>query len=81
MQEVTCDGARQAGGKRLSDQALWARAARHKLLRTARGTGRYHGDRANVAYPADVRLLAKAMAKLVARCGECRQQARPLAPR
>jgi IS5 family transposase len=47
------------------NEALWARAAGQKLLRTARVRADTTVIGANVAYPTDVALLAKAVGKLV----------------
>ena len=47
------------------NEALWAQAAGQKLLRTARVRADTTVIAANVAYPADVGLLAKAVVKLV----------------
>jgi IS5 family transposase len=47
------------------NEALWAKAAQAKLLRTARVRADTTVISANVAYPADVGLLAKAVGKLV----------------
>src|SRR6266851_5171266 len=47
------------------NEALWARAAGAKLLRTARVRADTTVIAANVAYPADTGLLAKAAGKLV----------------
>jgi transposase, IS5 family len=47
------------------NEALWARAAAHKLLRTARVRADTTVIPANVAYPTDSGLLAKAVGKLV----------------
>ena len=47
------------------NEALWARAAGQKLLRTARVRADTTVIGANVAYPADAGLLAKAVGKLV----------------
>ena len=48
------------------NEALWAKAAGQKLLRTARVRAGTTVIPANVAYPADSGLLAKAVGKLVA---------------
>ena len=63
------------------NEALRAKAAGQKLLRTARVRADTTVIAANVAYPADSGLLAKAVGKLVARCGEYRRRAVPPAPR
>jgi IS5 family transposase len=47
------------------NEALWAKAAQAKLLRTARVRADTTVVAANVAYPTDVGLLAKAVGKLV----------------
>src|SRR5512138_773788 len=47
------------------NEALWAKAAGQKLLRTARVRADTTVIAANVAYPTDVGLLAKAVVKLV----------------
>jgi IS5 family transposase len=47
------------------NEALWARAAQAKLLRTARVRADTTVIAANVAYPTDAGLLAKAVGKLV----------------
>src|SRR5213078_2742048 len=47
------------------NEALWAKAAGAKLLRTARVRADTTVIAANVAYPTDVGLLAKAVVKLV----------------
>src|SRR5258707_13859992 len=47
------------------NEALWARAAGNKLLRTARVRADTTVICANVAYPTDSGLLAKAVGKLV----------------
>jgi transposase, IS5 family len=47
------------------NEALWAKAAQAKLLRTARVRADTTVISANVAYPTDVGLLAKAVGKLV----------------
>jgi len=47
------------------NEALWAKAAQDKLLRTARVRADTTVIAANVAYPADSGLLAKAVGKLV----------------
>jgi transposase, IS5 family len=47
------------------NEALWAKAAGAKLLRTARVRGRYDGDRREYGVPTDVGLLARAVGKLV----------------
>ena len=47
------------------NEALWAKAAGHKLLRTARVRADTTVIAANVAYPTDTGLLAKAVGKLV----------------
>ena len=47
------------------NEALWAKAAGQKLLRTGRVRADTTVIAANVAYPADVGLLAKAVVKLV----------------
>jgi IS5 family transposase len=47
------------------NEALWAKAAGHKLLRTARVRADTTVISANVAYPTDSGLLAKAVGKLV----------------
>jgi IS5 family transposase len=47
------------------NEALWARAAQAKLLRTGRVRADTTVIAANVAYPADSGLLAKAVGKLV----------------
>jgi IS5 family transposase len=47
------------------NEALWAKAAQAKLLRTARVRADTTVISANVAYPTDVGLLAKAVVKLV----------------
>jgi transposase, IS5 family len=47
------------------NEALWAKASAAKLLRTARVRADTTVISANVAYPADVGLLAKAVGKLV----------------
>src|SRR5256884_1294991 len=47
------------------NEALWAKAAGQKLLRTARVRADTTVIAANVAYPTDVGLLAKAVIKLV----------------
>src|SRR5258707_14696799 len=47
------------------NEALWARAAGDKLLRTARVRADTTVIGANVAYPTDSGLLAKAVGKLV----------------
>src|SRR5215510_11890166 len=47
------------------NEALWAKAAGQKLLRTARVRADTTVIAANVAYPTDVGLLAKAVGKLV----------------
>ena len=47
------------------NEALWAKAAGHKLLRTARVRADTTVIGANVAYPTDSGLLAKAVGKLV----------------
>jgi transposase, IS5 family len=47
------------------NEALWAKAAGQKLLRTARVRADTTVIAANVAFPTDARLLARAVAKLV----------------
>ena len=47
------------------NEALWAKAAGQKLLRTARVRADTTVIAANVAYPTDAGLLAKAVGKLV----------------
>src|SRR5262249_17751245 len=47
------------------NEALWARAAQQKLLRTTRVRADTTVICANVAYPADAGLLARAVGKLV----------------
>ena len=59
------------------NEALWAKAAGAKLLRTARVRADTTVIPANVAYPTDSGLLAKAVGKLVRTAGGCRPRAGP----
>ena len=57
------------------NEALWAKAAGVKLLRTARVRADTTVIGANMAYPTDAGLLAKAVASWCGRRGGCRRRA------
>jgi hypothetical protein len=59
------------------NEALWAKASAAKLLRTARVRADTTVISANVAYPTDVELLAKAVVSWCAWRGGCRRRAGP----
>ena len=61
------------------NEALWAKAAGQKLLRTARVRADTTVIPANVACPADSGLLAKVVGKLVRTARRCRRRAAPRA--
>jgi len=62
------------------NEALWAKAAQAKLLRTARVRADTTVISANVAYPTDVGLLAKAVGKLVRTARRVQAAGGPPAP-